>query len=415
MRPFFKSSFWSFLSIGSRTVSALAINKLVALQFGPNGITLLAHFQNLVTIATSVPNDGINQGLIAFLTDKKTADPHYRRYFWAGAIWQIGVFAVVTTLFLSQRHYYLGAFLQDDRPAAWLGFFFLGLLLLLAVIFLQAVMLTRHALSYYAGLVALPSAASAALFWYFRQDYALSALLLMYLGCQGLAAGVAGVLTVRRGWLPAFTRAGTDLKALAAIGKFILMALTLVICSKGVNFYVRDLMISRFDLYQTGLWQAVVKLSDSYTMVFTSLLGMMYYPRLAALVRQEDAFRNWVRQFFYRMVPLIGLGLLAFYGLQRWVILLLFDETFLPAASLLDYQVLGDFFKMSAWILSYILTVQARTAFYIAVQVAAAAVYLFLLFCFVAAFGLKGVTMAHCASFGLFLLFNLVYFRKILF
>jgi hypothetical protein len=33
----------------------------------------------------------------------------------------------------------------------------------------------------------------------------------------------------------------------------------------------------------------------------------------------------------------------------------------------------------------------------------------------VAAFGLKGVTMAHCASFGLFLLFNLVYFRKILF
>jgi hypothetical protein len=37
------------------------------------------------------------------------------------------------------------------------------------------------------------------------------------------------------------------------------------------------------------------------------------------------------------------------------------------------------------------------------------------LFCFVHAFGLKGVTMAHGASLGLFLLFNLVCCRKIIF
>lgn len=415
MRSFLKSSFWSLLSIASRAGSGLAINKLVALQFGPNGITLLAHFQNLVTIATTVPNEGINLGLISFLAGKHPADTGYRRYFWAGAVWQLGVFGVVLALFLAQRQYFLGTFLQGPDMAAWLVLFFLGLLLLLVVILLQALLLSRQALPWYAALVALPSAASALLFWAFRERYPLPALLLMYLGSQALTAVVALVLAARKGWLPRFSPAGIDKSALAGIGKFILMALTLVVCSKMVNFYVRDLMMRRFDLYQTGLWQAVVKLSDNYTMVFTSLLGMLYYPRMAALARQQQAFSVFVRHTFYRAVPLIGLGLLACYALQRWLILLLFDEKFLPAASLLDYQLTGDFFKMSAWILSYIITVQARTAFYIVLQLAAAALYLALLFCFVDAFGLKGVTMAHCTSFGLFLLFNLVYFRKIVF
>ncbi|MGV3642534.1 MAG: hypothetical protein ACO1NZ_18575 [Adhaeribacter sp.] len=415
MRAFFHSSFWSFLSIGSRTLGALAINKLVALQFGPHGITLLAHFQNLVTIATTVPQEGINLGLISLLADKKSADPDYRRFFWAAAGWHLLAFGLVVLLFMARKPYYLGAFLQGAAGEAWLAFFFPGLLLLLLVVFLQSLILSRQALPFYALLVALPSLASAALIWYFLGDLDLPSLLLMYLASQGLTAVLALALTARQGWLPVFRLAGVDKKALSAIGRYILMALTLLVCSKMVNFYVRDLMIARFDLYQTGLWQAAVKLSENYTMVFTSLLGMVYYPRLAALVRQPEAFRAFVRSIFYRALPLLGLGLLLCYALQRWLLLLLFDETFLPAAYLLDYQMLGDFFKMSAWILSYILTVQARTRLYMVLQVAAAGVYLALLFGFVEVFGLEGVPMAHCTSFGLFFIFNLVYFRKIIF
>ncbi|MGV3502468.1 MAG: hypothetical protein ACO1O1_02090 [Adhaeribacter sp.] len=415
MRALFKSSFWSLLSIGSRTLGALAINKLVALQFGPHGITLLAHFQNLVAIATTVPQEGVNLGLISLLADKKSQDPAYRSYFWAAAAWHLLAFGLVLALFLLRKQYYLGAFLQGAAGEAWLAFFFPGLLLLLLVVFLQALILSRQALPYYALLVALPSLASAALIWYFLDYLALPALLLLYLASQALAAAGALALTARQGWLPAFRLAGVDKKALGAIGRYILMALTLVICSKMVNFYVRDLMIGRFDLYHTGLWQAVVKLSENYTMVFTSLLGMIYYPRLAALVRQPEAFRAFVRRTFYRALPLVGGGLLLCYALQKWLFLLLFDESFLPAAYLLDYQMLGDFFKMSAWILSYILLVQARTRLYMVLQVVAAALYLALLFGFVEIFGLEGVTMAHCTSFGLFFVFNLAYFRKIIF
>jgi len=398
-----------------RTVSALIINKLVALQFGPNGITLLSHFQNLITIATTVPNDGINRGLITYLAGKETKDGNYGSYFAAGLWWQLVVLTVMIGLFFTQSNFFLKAFLQDGFTSGWLFFFFAGLFLLLLSNFFQAILIARQALTWYTGLVTIWSLGSAGLIWLLLKQYALSNLLLLYLVTQGIAAVAGGMLIWIKGWCPRISKRIISQRAVRDIGKFIIMALTLVVCSNLVNFYVRELMIRRFDLYQTGLWQAAVKISDNYTMVFTSLIGLVYYPKIATLITQPKAFRTFVRRIFFSLVPLVALGLLLFYVLRRWFILLLFDEGFLPVTYLLDYQVLGDFFKMSAWILSYIILAQGRVAFNILIQVIGAVLYLVLLFWCLDTFGLEGVTVAHCASFGLFFLFNIIYFRKLIF
>ncbi|KAA5539256.1 oligosaccharide flippase family protein [Adhaeribacter rhizoryzae] len=415
MLSFLKSSFWSLLSVGSRTVSALIINKIIAGQFGPQGITLLSHFQNLVTLATTIPIEGINVGLVTYLAGKEPNSTNYRRYYMAGIFWQVLVFFVVTGIILSQQHFYLGTFLQQVNPVSWGIFFFLGLVFFLVTAYLQTLMLARQELRAYTILIFVSSVCSALFIWLFLREIPLASILLLYLASQGVTAVVALIIAARKGWLPAWTWEGLNKPILRDIGKFILMALTLAICSKLVNFYVRDLMIKRFDLYQTGLWQAMVKLSDNYTMLFTSLISMVYYPRVAALVQQPEALRRYVRQVFFILVPAIAAGLLLFYGLQRWFIILLFNPDFLPGAYLLDYQVLGDFFKMSAWILSYLMMAQARTGLYILVQVVAAGLYLLILFWLVNKYGLPGVTMAHCVSFGLFLVFNLIFFRKLIF
>src|SRR5687767_8364933 len=113
MLSFLKSSFWLLLSVGSRTLSALIINKLIAGQFGPQGITLLSHFQNLVTLATTIPIEGINMGLITYLSGKQPEQPSYRRYFMAGIFWQVLVFLAVIGVFLMQQNFYLGTFLDQ--------------------------------------------------------------------------------------------------------------------------------------------------------------------------------------------------------------------------------------------------------------------------------------------------------------
>jgi polysaccharide transporter, PST family len=354
-------------------------------------------------------------GLITYLGSQEPADRKYRAYFFGGLIWQAIIFLLVLILFLGQWDFFLGMFLQPVSHFYWISFFFLGLFWLLVSTYLQAVMLARQALPYYTLLIVFLSTASALLIWFYLRVLPLPYLLLLYLAGQGLTAVVAIFLVARRGWLPRWYRGALNKRVLSDFGKFILMALTLVICSKVVSFYVRDVIIQRFDLYQTGLWQAMVKLSDNYTIVFTSLVGMVYYPRLVALINEPTALRRYVRTMFYAVVPVIGLGLLLFYVLKNYFIIWLFNETFLPGAYLLDYLVIGDWFKMSAWLLSYLMMAQTRTKLYIFVQVVAALIYILLLFWLVGQYGLPGVTMAHGASFGLFLVFNLCYYRKLIF
>ncbi|MDX5396864.1 MAG: hypothetical protein LPK21_11755, partial [Hymenobacteraceae bacterium] len=158
-----------------------------------------------------------------------------------------------------------------------------------------------------------------------------------------------------------------------------------------------------------------VKLSDSYSLLFTSLLGMVYYPKVAALVHDPAQLRPYVRQVVALLVPVTAAGLLIFYFFRRFFIQLFFDETFLQADFLIDYQVLGDFFKMTGLLLSYIINIQARVKFYIATHAAFAALYVLLVYLLIQPFGIEGFTIAHACRYGAFLAFHVFYFRKLLF
>jgi len=84
MLDFLKKSTWSFSSILIKSLCALATNKLFAMYFGTTGITLFAHFQNLISLITQVPNDGINRGIIKYWSGNQLNQNEKHRLFKAG-------------------------------------------------------------------------------------------------------------------------------------------------------------------------------------------------------------------------------------------------------------------------------------------------------------------------------------------
>ena len=193
------------------------------------------------------------------------------------------------------------------------------------------------------------------------------------------------------------------------------MSISTLVFLKMVDFFVRDYVITRFDLYQTGLWQSVAKISDNYSLFFTSLMGMVYYTHLAGLLPKPEAMRSFVRRSFFMVVPLVGVGLAIFYLFSDFFIALLYAREFLEARYLLDYQLLGDFFKLSSYVLSSIISVQASVRLFLITQGVSGIFYMLLLAILVEYLQLEGVTIAHAIRYGLFLLFHIIYFRKILF
>ncbi|GAA4387666.1 hypothetical protein [Hymenobacter koreensis] len=405
-----RGSLGSGVSVLARAGGSLALNKLLAVYGGPGGLTLLAHFQNLMALLTTLPNDGVHVGIVKYLAPRRPGSMAWRVWLGAGALLNAAVL-VLGFAALAVLHVPLLAVFQPT--AGWVAGLILGIALLTGHAYLSAVLLAVQRLRAYVWLtVALSVAGPGAVALALLAGQPVPRVLLAYLLGQGLMLLPTGLICWRSGLLTLTWRRPSGL-ALQALGRFLLMALSVLLCSKAVDFVVRDLLIGRFSLVETGLWQAVAKLSDNYTMVFSAVMGAVYYPRLAALAPQPATQRAFVRGVFGLLAVTLALGLGALWLLRDWLLPFLFDARFAAARTLLGPQLMGDWAKLLSWMLLYTLMMQARVGRYVLVQVVSAAVYAGLLVWLLPRYGLMGAPLAHAVRFGLLLLACVLYFRPL--
>ncbi|ALI98173.1 hypothetical protein DC20_03245 [Rufibacter tibetensis] len=390
------------------------INKLFAVYYGPQGITLLAHFQNLIALLTTLPNSGINVGLIRHLAQHEPDSASYRSYFWMGLSLNLLTFLGGIAAIILFPAFFLERFSQEIpvQPGITEFWIFLCLFVLLLLhLFWLSVLLAKQALRAYVYLSLLTSVISIGVTWWAVGRVELSSALVLFLTGQSISGLVGMAVVIFKGLVPRW-QWGWSPDVVRNLGKFLVMALSTLVGAKLIDFVVRELAIQQFSMVETGLWQSVVKISDSYTMVYVSILGMVYYPKIAALLPQPQALQVYVKSIFYLLVPALAVGLLIFWWQRDFFIQLLFHREFLAARDLMNYQVLGDFLKMTAWVLSYIITVQARVKLYILTQLGSGLLYVTLVACLMPLLGIEGLPIAYAVRYGVFLVFHLYLFRS---
>ncbi|UYZ64372.1 MATE family efflux transporter [Hymenobacter weizhouensis] len=406
---FLRGSVGSGVAVGARTAGALLLNKLLAVYGGPGGLTLLAHFQNLMALFTTLPNDGVHVGVVKYLAPLRPNSGRYRAWLGAGLVLNAGALLLSGLALLLAPGQLLGLF---GTGAGWGLTLLLGLGLLTAYAFVGAVLLAAGRLRAYVGLTVLLSALGVgAVAGALGLGWSVPGALLAYLLAQGLTVLPALVLARRAGLLPSLRLRPSRL-AVRQLGRFLLMAVSVLLFSKAVDFGLREVLIRQFSLAQTDLWQAVAKLSDNYTMVFSAVMGSAYYPRLAALSGQLGQRRRLVRTVLVVVAAAAALGLGLLWLLRGWLLPLLFTPSFAAAGFLLAPQLLGDWAKFLTWTLLFQLTAQAQVGRYVAVQAASAALLAGLLALLLPRYGLLGAPLAHAARFGLVLAWGLWYFRR---
>ncbi|MBC6699535.1 MATE family efflux transporter [Hymenobacter puniceus] len=407
---FVRGSVGSGVAVVARALGALLLNKLLAVYGGPGGLTLLAHFQNLMALFTTLPNDGTHVGLVKYLAPLPARAGRYRA--WLGAALVLNGAALL--LGLGMLLVFPGPLVGVFQPSAgWVVLFGLGIAQLTAYALLGSVLLAARQLRAYIGLtVALSLLGPAAVAVVLANGGTATTALLAYLLAQGATLLPASWLTHRAGLLPPLWPGRLSQAALRGLGRFLLMAVGLLLFGKAIDFAVRELLIRQFSLAETDLWQAVAKLSDNYTMVMTAVMSSVYYPRLASLAPQPSAQRAWVRTVLRVLVPLLAAGFGLLYVLRHWLLPLLFEARFGAAASLLAPQLLGDWLRFVAWPLVMVLMAQARVGRYVALQAASAVLYALALALLLPRVGLVGALWASALRHGVLLLWCGWYFRR---
>ncbi|MGB5927337.1 MAG: hypothetical protein WBH03_04145 [Cyclobacteriaceae bacterium] len=415
MVSFLRRAAWSVVSVFSRAVGFLLVNKMFALTMGPTGITLLSHFQNLIGLVTQIPNDGINRGVIRYLAGGTAGNDGTltRRYtssiLWTALLMNGLVLLLSFFAFTAFSEFFLDDFTAGFSDAGFIAWLFVLLILLLVNLLLQAILLSYQRLRSYAILNSLVSLATVVAVAIGVQQGNRETALLSF--AAGQASGVvftAGYLVWKK--LLPITRPVFSSIRFKKLSEFLLMAIVAMVFGRLLDFLVREYSIQTFGLDSTGLWQSVVRLSDTYLVFFSAVIGSVYYPHISSMIFHIEGLKKFVRRILLSIAILTPFLLIIIYSYREFWLELLFTPYFSKAGFMVDFQLMGDYFYMLSFPLTYLLIAQTRTRTFIFLEVFAAVIYLGVIWYLIPRFGIEAIPAAHLyksmAVFVLALLLN---------
>jgi PST family polysaccharide transporter len=130
------------------------------------------------------------------------------------------------------------------------------------------------------------------------------------------------------------------------------VTVTTSLYQSGVMLVLRSSIVQQQGLSAAGIFDSAWTLSMTYVTLVTTAFSTYFMPTLSASA-SADQRRELVQRMF-RFVTLVATPLiLAVIVFKPFVIQLLFAEEFLPALLLMRWMLIGDYFKLSSWVLGY--------------------------------------------------------------
>jgi PST family polysaccharide transporter len=171
---------------------------------------------------------------------------------------------------------------------------------------------------------------------------------------------------------------------------------------------VRGRISQELGLDAAGHFAAAWGITMTYLGFLLGAMGADYYPRLAEIIHDKVAAVRLMNDQAQLGLAIGGPVLLLLIGLAPWVITLLYSEEFSPAVTLLQWQTVGNVFKIASWALGFSIAASARGKTFLFVQVNFNLLFLLMLWPTLASFGIIATGPAFTIAY--ILHFALVYF-----
>ncbi len=197
----------------------------------------------------------------------------------------------------------------------------------------------------------------------------------------------------------------------AKLSHYSLMTIVSAITSPFVQIILRNFIISSFGVSSAGYWQGLMRISDGYLMLITTALGTYYLPKLSSINSKED-LRSEILLGYKIITPIVIISSLSIYFFRFQIISLLYSTAFWPMEKLFFWQLVGDFFKITSWLLSYLLIAKAMISAFIIIEIIFSSTYLILSFYFMEKYQIEGVVIAFAVNYFIYSIVLIFIFWK---
>lgn len=401
----------SMLVIGSAQVVNIGLSilrmKVVAMLLGPSGVGLLSIYTNLQGMVSNAAGLGMSSSgvrEIASARGEEQALSRVRRVLLAAHLIQ-GLLAMLGVWLLREQ---ISIWLLGDASYA-LEIALVGIAILLTLMMsAQTALLQGLQRIGDLGRVTVLGALGAtlvglAVVWSYGQ-----AGLVWFVLTQPLMGLLAALYFTRRLPKPSSKRPNLAetwavWKPMARLGAAFMLG---GLASTATLLIVRGRITQELGLDAAGQFAASWSITITYVGFLLGAMGADYFPRLTKVIHDRVAAIRLMNDQAQLGLALGGPVLLVLIAWAPWVINILYSSEFAPAATLLQWQSVGNVLKVASWALSFAIVAGARAKTFFFMELSFNIVFLAIVWLLLPSYGL---TVAGVA----FLLGYVAYFATV--
>lgn len=408
----FRTSILSFIATAIKMVSALVINKAVAVYIGPTGLALVGQFQNFSQLVMTAAKGAINNGVTKYVSEYGKDNERIPILFSTASKISLVSSVIVGAGIVFFSSFASEYFLKSEDYSY--VFVIFGFTIVLFVI-------NNLLLSILNGLKEIKTWVMINII---QSIYSLifTTLLIVFLGLDGaLIALVTNqsvifliVLCMLRKHqvikLENFKSTFDTVEGKKLAG-FAAMAITSAATVPVSHLIIRNYIGETLSWDDAGYWQAIWYISTMYLMVVTTTLSIYYLPKLSEITDKGE-LRKELLQGYKIIMPIVIVMSVVIFLSKDFIIWLFFTEDFAPMRKLFLWQLVGDGIKLSCFLLGYILIAKAMTKRFIVKEIIVSILFVILSIYFIDIFGLVGVVYGYVITYSVNYLILLVIYNS---
>ena len=390
--------------VGGRLVISLVVQNLLAQYTGQSGIAKVGQLRNLSSMLMSLTSLGTFNGVVKYVSEYKSDQKNLLKLFSTLYVFSFTASVVLFfILFFGASYFSNKLFLSDSYVIVFK-------VMAVAVPFISMHRIFTGVIN---GLSDYKKHAKIELISYFF-GVVLLLISLYYYSLNGVLVAIAltpiiqfTVLIIIFGKLLKeyidFKSISFKIPFLKQLLGFTLMSFIGTVLLNYIEIDLRTLILDEISVAEAGSWTAMNSISKIYMQFITIIFPIYILPKYA-VIKTSFEFRKEVFQIYKTVTPLLITGMLLVYFSRNILIQFIYTKEFLGMAPLFKWQLLGDFVKFVAIVLSYQFLANKQIKYFVVTELLSLFLYFIFGRYFINDFGSEGIVMAHFFRYSTYLI-----------
>lgn len=409
-------SFFSAISTIVKLLVSFLLGKVISIYLGPSGLGVIGQLTSFLAIIVVLSTGATNTGLVKYISEFKNQKDKYQSLIKAALVLSFSCTLIISISLLLFSAFWVEKVFLGHTEYTWILVVLSFSLVFQSIYSLFLSILNGlkefkvyNYLTIWASVLSLIF--TAVLIYLYQLEGALLALITYQaIVCILLVFNIRNINGLD---LKGIVKSKFGIKEFKMLSNYSLMALVSSIALPISQIFIRNYLNENSSANAMGLYEGINRISFLYLSAILTTFSIYYLPKLSEL-KNVQLLRREIFKGYQFILPITFLILLIVYFFRSLIITFVLSTSFSGIEDYFLPQVIGDFFKISSWLLAYLMIAKAMVKQYILTElIFSLFIVLFSRFC-VDHFGGIGAIYAYAINYFLYLLTMLFLFRRLI-